>query len=431
MGAIFKKLFNLNLDYLPEYSNQQKRIQRLLAINYFLAFSIPVFIFYDVIQAILQIHPYSFEHFPLLVFYAVCLLSLYLTKKGYLLWSKLITIFTPLMFISSYALTGYVIGEHFLWQPIAVLGISIIPILVLDIEQEKGWLLFAFLVFLLYNIFHTNIMLYGSDPDFALVFEKMNTTPFVYNGVRIVIFLFLSSIIYYSIKMNDHQHLVNIGMNESLKKAGKHLARANAELQAQRNAINNSASMLILDDRYLVASANENFLSLSGYTKAELVGRSIWSLVSDHYNEAFLAGISHALHTAEVWRGELKNRSKHGGYFWMETAISPIYKGNRQQKGYLVLMFNITKLKTDELRLEKMHEEKDRIFYAVAHDLKSPLLNFKALLNMIMSGVVKKEEEGQVFRLMIKDCDHSANLISELLEIGRLEDEGFVLKKLR
>ncbi|MCK5699904.1 MAG: HAMP domain-containing histidine kinase, partial [Cyclobacteriaceae bacterium] len=69
------------------------------------------------------------------------------------------------------------------------------------------------------------------------------------------------------------------------------------------------------------------------------------------------------------------------------------------------------------------------ILYAVAHDLKNPLLNFKALLNLMKSGLVKKEEEEEIFRLMTKDCDHSTNLIAELLEIGRLEDDDFILTK--
>ena len=40
-----------------------------------------------------------------------------------------------------------------------------------------------------------------------------------------------------------------------------------------------------------------------------------------------------------------------------------------------------------------------------------------------------KEEEEEIFGLMSKNCDHSTNLISELLEIGRLEDEDYVLEK--
>ena len=429
MRSFFKKMYFFNLDLLPKYSNEQKRVQRLLMINYFLVLSLPVFIIYDLVLAVTGIQGYTIEKFPILFYWPLCILSLYLTKRKNYLPSRLIIIFTPLLFISSYSVTGNIIGEHFLWQPIMIMGISIIPFLVLDVNKEKRWLIISFFTYLLYIIFHDDIMMYGAPNSFAPVFVKLNTTPFVYNTVRILVFIFLTSIIYYSIRLNDHQQVINDDINESLLKISDHLETVNAELKAQRNAINNSASLLITDQHQNMVSVNDNFLSISGYTVEELLGTSLLTLVREYYDEPFMNSITKTLNSGEVWRGELKNRGKDGNFFWMQTAISPIYDPDKVQTGYLAIMFNITKLKSDEGRLEKLNYEKDRILYAVAHDLKNPMLNFKAMLNLIKSGAVRKEEEGQVFRMMAKDCDHSTNLISELLEIGRLEDEGFVLKK--
>lgn len=429
MKSIFKRLYFFNLELFPKYSNSQKRVQRLLMINYFLVYSIPVFIINDLVLAILKIQPYTFEKYPIIIFWVICLFALLLVKKKNYLPAKLILIFGPLVYISTYSITGYIIGEHFLWQPIVVLGLSIIPFLVLDFNSERGWLLLAFLTFLIYIIFHNDIMLYGANNSFNPVFKRLNTTPFVYNAVRILIFLFLTTIIYYSIRLNDYQQVINENTNKSLLKTSKYLEYANAELQAHRNAINNSASLIITDENQNIVSANDNFLSISGYSLNEVLEKNLTSLATSYHDEKFLKSISDTLSTGKVWRGELKNKRKDGNYFWMESAVSPIYDSNKIQKGYLAVMFNITRLKDDEARLEKLNYEKDRIFYAVAHDLKNPLLNFKALLNLIQSGAVRKDEEEEVFRLMIRDCDHSTNLITELLEIGRLEDEGFVLKK--
>ena len=429
MKSIFKKLYFFNLDLLPKYSNQQKRVQRLLMINYFLVFSIPVFIINDLVLAILKIQPYTFEKYPIIIFWIFCLMALLLVKKKIYLPAKLILIFGPLVFITTYALTGYIIGEHFLWQPIMVIGLSVIPFLVLDVKNEQGWLFLAFLTFLAYIIFHNDIMLFGAENAFAPVFKRLNTTPFVYSAVRIIVFLFLTTIIYYSVRLNDHQQVINENTNKSLLKTSNYLEYANAELQAHRNAINNSASLVITDENQNIVSANDNFLDISGYTLDKLLEKNLISLATPYHDKASLNTISETLKAGKVWRGELKNKDIKGDYFWMETAVSPIYDSNKMQKGYLAVMFNITRLKDDEERLERINYEKDRIFYAVAHDLKNPLLNFKALLNLIKSGAVRKDEEDEVFRLMIRDCDHSANLITELLEIGRLEDDGFVLKK--
>jgi len=430
MRKFLSRLYFFNLSQLPEYSNQKKRIQRLELIIFFLVFSVPVIIVNDIALAISGDQPYTFEKYPVIVFWFICLLALWLTKNRYYLISKLIIIFVPLAFITVYSLTGYVIGEHFLWQPIMVLGISIIPYLVLDFKTERIWLVISFFTFLLYVVFHNEIMLYGtSDNDFSSVFNRLNTTPFIYNAVRIIVFLFLSTVIYYSVRLNDHQQVLNEEINLSLKRTSAYLEKANAELKAQRSAINKAASMLIFDSNHNIISVNKDFLDVSGIQEDQLIGQSLTNLVSSFHDKVFLESINSELNEGKVWRGELKLKNDTGGYFWMETAISGIYNSEQHKEGLLAIMFNITKLKDDEHRLERLNHEKDRILYAVAHDLKSPLLNFKSLLNLVKSGAVSEDEQEKVFGLMARDCDHSTNLIEELLDIGRLEDESYVLIK--
>jgi len=429
MKSIFKKVYFFNFDLLPTYSNEQKRHQRLLLINYFFVIAVPVIIINDIILAISGKQAYTFEKYPVLIFWMICLFSLYLVIKKHYFPAKLIIAFVSIGFISSYSLTGYIIGEHFLWQPIMLLGISVIPFLIFDFEKEKIWLLISFLLCLVYVIFHDDIMLYGSEDTFDQVFNRLNTTPFIYISVKILIFLFLTFIIFYSIRLNDHQQLINEQINNSLKKTSEYLGRANAELQAHRNAINNSASLLIANQKQHIDSVNDIFLDVSGYNREELMGKPLIELVLAYYDKAFYETILQTLWSEGVWRGELKLRQKEGGFFWMQTAISTIKDKDDVQKGFLVIMFNITDLKNNDDRLEKLNQEKDRVLYAVAHDLKGPMMNLKAMLDMIKAGHIKEQELDGVFGLMSKDCEHSTSLITELLDIGRLENVNFILTK--
>lgn len=429
MKSIFKRLYFYNFDLLPKYSNDQKRRQRLLLINYFFVFAVPVIIVNDLILAISGAQPFTIEKYPVLIFWLVCLLSLYLTKKKFFFPAKIITAFASIGFISSYALIGYIIGEHFLWQPIMMMGMSIIPFLIFDSKEEKGWLIFAFLICLVYIIFHERIMLSGSEESFIPVFHRLNTTPFIYTTVKILIFFFLTFIVYYSIRLNDHQQLINEQINNSLARTGDYLGKANSELQAHRNAINNSASLLITNSKQHIESVNDTFLQVSKYSQKELMGKPLIDILSAYYDQPFYESILQALWSDGVWRGEVKLMQKEGEHFWMQTAISTIYNQEKELQGFLVIMFNITDLKKHEARLEKLNHEKDRILYAVAHDLKKPFLNFKALVDLIQAGHIKPEEQEEIFKLMSKDCEHSTHLITELLEIGRLEAENFVLTK--
>ncbi len=423
--------FFLNPEKLPVLSNDERRLWRLKLINYFFVFSLPVFVINDLVQALRGIQPYTFEKFPVLIFWLVNLLAFWLTRKKKYMISKLIVIFSPLAFMSSYAMTGYIIGEHFLWQPIVLIGLSIIPFMVLDLQKEKLWVVGSFLLFLIYLIFHDKIMLSGvEDDDWGLIFTRLNTTPFIYNTVRIVMFVFLTALIYLSIRSNEHQQKINEDIQQSLQETTRRLEKLNAELEAQRNAINKSASLITTDKTSRIISVNDNFLSATGYTSDELLGMEATEMISKGNKQSFFKEMEETINKGEVWRGEMKIDRKENGHVWMSTAISTINYPDPNKKGYLIIMFDITKLKDDEERLEKLNFEKDRILYAVAHDLKNPLLNFKALLGILNSGTVKDEkEEQEIYKLMSKDCEHSTNLISELLDIGRLEDENYILEK--
>ncbi len=429
MKSFFKNIFYNNSDPSQKYSNEQKRVQRLSMIINFIIVTIPIFVIYDLVLALLKIDKFTPEKIPLIIFWLLFVIASIFARKNIYIPAKLIIIYAPLLLMSTYSIMGEIIGEHFLWQPIVVIGMSIVPFLVLDVKKDKPWLLLVFISFLIFVIFHDHILLYGAKESLALLFDRLNTTPFVYNSVRIIIFLFLTIIIYYSVNLNDQQHLINEKINDSLTKTSKSLEMANAELNAQRNAINKSASLIITDEFRKIITVNDNFLNLTGFTRLELIDKKAHSLISDNHDEIFFDVLTQTIESGKVWRGELKNNKKGGGHIWMQSAISPMFYKDKKQKGFLVIMFDITKLKEHEERLERLNFEKDRILYAVAHDLKNPLLNFKALLDLIKSGVVKKEEEEEVYRLMTKDCDHSTNLIAELLEIGRLEDENFVLEK--
>jgi len=269
----------------------------------------------------------------------------------------------------------------------------------------------------------------GSDESFIKAYNRLNTTPFIYYTVRVLIFFFLSIIIYYAIRLNDRQQLITEEMNDSLVKTGKYLEEANAELHAHRKAIDTSASLVITDSRHRIESANDDFLAITGYERDELKGRDLPEIFFDDDEKGFFSSILPEIKVKKVWRGELKIMQKGKKFVWMNTAISTISGPDDRQKRFLFLMFNITPLKDHEEQLEKLNHEKDRILYAVAHDLKSPLLNLKALVNLLQSGSMSEKDVQEIFRLMTKECEHSTNLMAELLEIGRLEDNRFVMAK--
>ncbi|MFT5617766.1 MAG: PAS domain S-box-containing protein [Arenicella sp.] len=96
-------------------------------------------------------------------------------------------------------------------------------------------------------------------------------------------------------------------------------------------------------------------------------------------------------------------------------------------------MVDITERKKNEARLQALNESKDRILGTVAHDLRNPIHNIQGMVDILqlqLRGKVVEQDE-QIFSMMKKSCKRALTLINELLEISKLEDENFEMKRER
>ncbi|HEX6735049.1 MAG TPA: methyl-accepting chemotaxis protein [Azonexus sp.] len=79
---------------------------------------------------------------------------------------------------------------------------------------------------------------------------------------------------------------------------------------------------------------NRDFLQISGFTEAELIGES-HNIVRhpDMPQEAF-ADLWQTLQQHRPWTGYVKNRCKNGDFYWVEANVTPIWE-NGQVTGYM------------------------------------------------------------------------------------------------
>ena len=84
----------------------------------------------------------------------------------------------------------------------------------------------------------------------------------------------------------------------------------------------------------VITYANQDFIRISGFSESELVGQS-HNVVRhpDMPTEAF-EDMWRNLKAGKSWTGLVKNRTKSGDYYWVETNAAPIIE-NGQVTGYL------------------------------------------------------------------------------------------------
>ncbi|PWI34306.1 aerotaxis receptor Aer [Vibrio albus] len=71
---------------------------------------------------------------------------------------------------------------------------------------------------------------------------------------------------------------------------------------------------------------NDAFLSISGFTKKELIGQDHHIVRHPDMPPAAFADLWKTVRTGEPWRGMVKNRCKNGDYYWVDAFVTPIIR---------------------------------------------------------------------------------------------------------
>ncbi|WP_455755757.1 diguanylate cyclase domain-containing protein [Sulfurimonas sp.] len=101
-----------------------------------------------------------------------------------------------------------------------------------------------------------------------------------------------------------------------------------------------------------IIQISEELCSLSKYTKDELIGKNHRIFRHEDMSKDFFSDMWETITKGTSWRGEIKNRTKDGTYYWIDTIISPDSDINGNVTGYTSISTNISdKKKIEEIAI--------------------------------------------------------------------------------
>ncbi|PLT31187.1 two-component system histidine kinase PnpS [Peribacillus deserti] len=106
---------------------------------------------------------------------------------------------------------------------------------------------------------------------------------------------------------------------------------------------------------------------------------------------------------------------------YFEVYGAPIIGSHDEWKGILLVFHDITELK----RLEQIRKD----FVAnVSHELKTPITSIKGFTETLLDGALHDEKSLKHFlSIVLKESDRMQTLIQELLDLSKIEQQGFSL----
>ena len=131
--------------------------------------------------------------------------------------------------------------------------------------------------------------------------------------------------------------------------------KAEAQLTLAASVYQNAnEGIMVTDIDNLIVDVNQAFTDITGYSKAEVLGKTPKILHSGHHNAEFYNVMWSAIHKTGKWEGEVWNRKKSGELYPQFISISTIKDQQNNVQHYLALSSDISIQKNHEDKLQKM-----------------------------------------------------------------------------
>jgi PAS domain S-box-containing protein len=161
----------------------------------------------------------------------------------------------------------------------------------------------------------------------------------------------------------------------NLRIAYDRLKETLSELEFQKFALDQHAIVSIADHHGRITYANGKFVEISHYSAAELLGQDHRLLNSGHHSHEFFKAMWQTIGRGEIWRGEIKNRSKDGHFYWVDSTIVPFMNDQGKPVRYVSIRTDITARKEMAQELQKQREFYENISETLGEGLYVQDLN--------------------------------------------------------
>lgn len=187
--------------------------------------------------------------------------------------------------------------------------------------------------------------------------------------------------------------------------------------------------IMLTDSNGKIVYVNPAFLSLTGYSSSEVIGKMPSILNSGEHDREFFKNLWDTIKGGETWHGEIRNRKKDGTLVWENVIISPVKDKEDEITNFVAVKEDITQKKelfeaviTAKNKAEEMSRLKSSFLANMSHELRTPMIGILGYSEVIME-VTGDQAIHQYAEKMNNSGMRLMETLNQILDLSKIEAE--------
>src|SRR5215510_11264928 len=204
--------------------------------------------------------------------------------------------------------------------------------------------------------------------------------------------------------------------------------RSLKELADIKFALDQSTIVAITDQTGIINYVNDEFCRISKFSREELLGQDHRIINSGYHPKEFIRELWTTIAGGKVWKGELRNRAKDGGIYWVDTTIVPFLNSEGKPYQYVAIRHDITQRKLAEEQVRQQAAELQRaaqislvgeLAAGLAHEVKNPLAGIQGAVDILIRRRDPNDPEREALEGVRHQVRRIDNTVRALLDRAR------------
>ena len=186
------------------------------------------------------------------------------------------------------------------------------------------------------------------------------------------------------------------------------------------NALDKSVAIIEFDSDGNFTYVNNNYLALTGYKLAEVLGRNHAIFVDrDEWASEEYADFWRSLRSGKFQSAEFRRIGKGGRAFWIRGSYNPVLDSEGHVTRIVKFAMDITERKELEAKLIAASSAKDLFLANMSHELRTPLNGIMGLLESLETTELDARQH-EMLRIISNASHTLERVLGDMLELTRI-----------